>query len=65
MFLFLFLLFHDLDLELDWPLFLFLLENFIVLVIFMLVTKSYHGALSCWFFFKKKGFKGCRIDCLV
>ncbi len=65
MFLFLFFLFHDLDLELGMPLLLFWLKNIIVLVVFMLMTNSYHGVLKCWFFFKTKGLKGCRIDCLV
>jgi hypothetical protein len=38
MFLFLFFLFHDLNLELGMPLLLFWLENHAVLVMFVFVT---------------------------
>jgi hypothetical protein len=38
MFLFLFFLFHDLDLELGMLLFSFWLENHVILVVFMHVT---------------------------
>jgi hypothetical protein len=38
MFLFMFFLFHDLDLELGMPLFSFWLENLVVLVVFMPLT---------------------------
>ncbi len=37
-FLFLFFLFHDLDLEFAMPLFLFWLKNLIILVVFVLLT---------------------------
>jgi len=41
MFLFLYFLFHDLNLELGLPLFSFWLENLVILVVFMFVTLIY------------------------